>query len=320
MSNPSRVLHFITGKGGVGKSTVTAALALGLVARGARVLAIELGEPAGLCRVLATLPPGPGAIVPVAAARGLSLATFDGAAALAEYLTIRMHLGRWGKRMMEHPLYRAFVAAAPGVRELLVVGKIRDELVLQRDGDRPRWDAVVVDAGASGHALEHLRMPAAAATAFGTGLVHREAEVNAELLRDHVRTAVHVVATAEEMPLREAGQVIATLRGHGLPVGAVLINQCRPEAPPALDDALARLDALTAPTTAAAELEAWTAARAGLRAVAARAQAWAQIQTRGIAALEAEARVRAVRLARLWVADGFGQAASLAATVEEAVR
>lgn len=320
MSSAARVLHFVTGKGGVGKSTVAAALGLGLVARGARVLAIELGEPAGLCRVLATTPPGPGEIVPVAAAPGLYLATFDGAAALAEYLTRRVHLGRWGRRMMAHPLYRGFVAAAPGVRELLVVGKIRDELLLQRDGDRPRWDAVVVDAGASGHALEHLRMPAAAAAAFRTGLVHREAEVNAVLLRDHVRTAIHVVATAEEMPLREAAQVIAALRGHGLPVGAVLINQCRPAAPPAIDDALARLAALAPPVQATAAASGWTAARDALLAVATRARAWEQLQTRGIAALEAEARVRAVRLARLWVADGFGQAASLAAAVEEATR
>ena len=284
MLSSARALHFVTGKGGVGKSTVAAALALALVERGGRVLAIELGEPAGLCRVLATTPPGPGAIVPVGGAAGLSLATFDGAAALAEYLTRRMHLGRLGRRVMAHPLYRGFVAAAPGVRELLVIGKIRDELVLQRDGARPRWDAIVVDAGASGHALEHLRMPAAAAAAFATGLVHREAEVNAALLRDHARCAVHVVATAEELPLREAAQVIAALRGLGLAVGAVLVNRCRPEAPPGVDDAIARLRGLADGDVADGP---GRAARAALADVGARARTWEAIQAHGVAALEA---------------------------------
>jgi anion-transporting ArsA/GET3 family ATPase len=298
-----RDLHFVTGKGGVGKSTVAAALALDLAARGRRVLALELGAPAGLCRVLQTTPPGPGVIVPVAAEPRLALAAFDGAAALGEYLVRRMHLGRIGERLMAHPLYRGFAAAAPGVRELLVVGKIRDELVLQRDGARPKWDAIVVDAGASGHAIEHLRMPSAAATAFRSGLVHREAAVNAALLRDGARCAVHVVATPEELPLREAAQVIGLLRGHGLPVGALLVNQCRPEAPAGVDDVIAIL----APAST-------------LRAVATRARAWERIQARGLATLEAEVGLRATRLPRLWLADGLAQATALAGAVGEAAR
>ena len=234
----ARALHVVTGKGGVGKSTVAAALAIGLAGTGRRVLAIELGHAAGLCRTLATRPMAPGAIAPVLTTPGLAVAYFDGAVALAEYLTRRMRLGRLGRAVMAHPLYRGFVAAAPGVRELLAMGKIRDELVLQRLGDGPRWDAVVVDAGASGHALEHLRMPAATAAAFAGGRVHGEAEVNAALLRDPGTTAIHVVATPEDMPLAEAAEVIARLRTHGLPLGAVLVNQCRPAPPSGLDDAL----------------------------------------------------------------------------------
>lgn len=211
----ARALHVVTGKGGVGKSTVAAALAIGLAGAGRRVLAIELGQAAGLCRALATRPMAPGAIAPVLTTPGLSVAYFDGAVALAEYLTRRMRLGRLGRAVMAHPLYRGFVAAAPGVQALLAMGKIRDELVLQRLGAGPRWDAVVVDAGASGHALEHLRMPAAAAATFTGGLVHREAEVNARLLADPAITAIHVVATPEELPVAEAEQVIARLRALG---------------------------------------------------------------------------------------------------------
>jgi anion-transporting ArsA/GET3 family ATPase len=261
-----RSLHVVTGKGGVGKSTVAAAIALALVARGERVLAVELGGPGGLARVL-----GPSSPVPVIA--------IDGAAALAEYLTRKVRLGRLGPRLLAHPLYRAFAAAAPGVRELLAMGKIRDELVLQ-----DRWDAVVVDAGASGHALEHLRMPASAARAFGAGLIHREAEVNAALLRDRAICRVHVVATPEEMPLREAAQVITTLAALDLPLGAVLVNQCRPIAPAGLDAALERLDG-------------------ELRTIARGARAWERIQERGIATFEGETGVAVMRLPRVWRGD-----------------
>ncbi|MBZ0233023.1 MAG: P-loop NTPase, partial [Deltaproteobacteria bacterium] len=241
MTRGGRKLHVVTGKGGVGKSTVAAAIALALAARGQRVLAIELGGPGGLARILG------------AAAPSIDI-TGTGAAALAEYLTRKVRLGRFRGRLLAHPLYRAFAGAAPGVRELLAMGKVRDELVLQ-----DRWDAVVVDAGASGHALEHLRMPAAAARAFGAGLVHREAAVNAALLRDRAVCRVHVVATPEEMPVREALQVIGTLATLDVPLGAVIVNQCRPVAPDGVDAAIARLDG-------------------ELAATARRARGWEQIQ------------------------------------------
>lgn len=297
----TRALHLVTGKGGVGKSTVAAALAIGLAGTGRRVLAIELGHAAGLCRTLATRPMAPGAIATVLATPGLAVAYFDGAVALAEYLTRRMRLGRLGRAVMAHPLYRGFVAAAPGVQALLAMGKIRDELVLQRLGDGPRWDAVVVDAGASGHALEHLRMPAAAAATFTGGLVHREAEVNARLLADPAITAVHVVATAEDLPIAEADQVIATLRALGLPIGALFVNQCRPAPPPGVASAIAALDARgDAPGTA-------------LAATARRAMIAADEQAAALAGLRAPIAV--TRLPRRWLADDAALARALAPAV-----
>jgi anion-transporting ArsA/GET3 family ATPase len=277
-----RPLHYVTGKGGVGKSVVAAALAFDLARRGARVLAIELDGPGGLARILA------GTEVP--------FETFDGTAAFGEYLTRRMHLGRLARLALANPLYRAFVEAAPGLGELLVIGKVRDELVLRGH----RWDAVVVDAGASGHALEHLRMPAAAARAFGSGRVHREAAANAALLRDPSTCAVHVVALPEEMPLREGAQIVGALRALELPLGAVIVNQCRPVAPPGIDDVIAVVGS-------------------PLDRVARRARSWERIQERGIAALEAEVGVRAARLPRVWTGDATALARALAAPVAEAV-
>lgn len=276
----SPALNVVTGKGGVGTSTIAAAMAIAAAARDRRVLAIELGAPAGLSRILAAPPPG------------ITVASFEGGAALAEYLTRRVHLGRIGRRVMRHSLYHAFVGAAPGLRELMAVGKIRDELVLQA-----RWDTVVVDAGASGHALEHLRMPAAASRAFAAGLVHRESEANAALLRDPATTAVHVVALPEEMPVREAIQLVATLRELAIPVGALFVNQCRPVAPAGVDAAIAALGGTP------------------VGAVARRARGWERIQERAIAALEDGTRSRAVRLPRVWTSTAVG----LAGPVGEAV-
>lgn len=156
------------GKGGVGKSTVAAALALMFAERGARVLGIELDAPGGLSGLLGVTLPRPGAIVETPA--GVSFTYFDGADALTEYLPRKMHLGPLADTVVAHPLYQAFVQAAPGVKELMAIGKVRDELVL-----KSHWDFVVVDAGASGHALEYLRMPAATRATFRRGRVHREA-------------------------------------------------------------------------------------------------------------------------------------------------
>ncbi len=286
-------MHVVTGKGGVGKSTVAAALALAAAARGQRVLALELGEPGGLGRCLGVQLTAPGVLV--RAASGVHVGYVEGAAALGEYLLRRMHLGRLGRAIIAHPLYAAFVAAAPGLRELLTIGKVRDELVLQH-----RWDAVVVDAAASGHALEYLRMPAAAEATFARGRVHHEAAVNAALLRDPARCAIHVVATPEDMPLREAAATVTVLRDQALAVGRVIVNRCLPPAPPGVDALLEMLRPL---------------APAELRAALVRARAWEQIQERGVATLEAALEVTALRLPRLPAAAEATHARGLVAVL-----
>jgi arsenite-transporting ATPase len=289
-----RRLHVVTGKGGVGKSTVVAAMALAAARRGARVLAIELGESGGTSRILGASPRRPGEIT--RAAGDTHVAYFDGAAALAEYLTLHAHLGRLAARIVEHPIYEAFVAAAPGLRELMAIGKVRDEFVLQR-----RWDVVVVDAGASGHALEHLRMPAAAEATFASGRVHHEAAVNAALLRDRARCSIHVVALPEQMPLREAVQSVTALRALELATGAVFVNRCVPTAPAGVGDAIARIT------------------NRDVAALLRRALAWQDIQERGIAALEAELFVRALRVPKLRASDELARCRALDAYVAEVV-
>jgi anion-transporting ArsA/GET3 family ATPase len=124
-------------------------------------------------------------------------------------------------------IYQYFVAAAPGLKELMTIGKIWYEVTREEGGKRV-WDAVVVDAPATGHSLQYLRMPQAARDTFGAGLVQREASRVVDLLQDARTTAVHIVTLAEEMPVAEALETYDQLAGTlGMPVGWVVANRIR---------------------------------------------------------------------------------------------
>lgn len=278
-------LQVVTGKGGVGKSTFAAALALAAANAGKQVLALELGEPGGLSAMLDARPTEHG--VPVAAGRHLHVAWYDGEASLAEYITRFLPFGARLKPFFSHPLYRAFVSAGPGVRELMAVGKVRDELLGLSSGRAP-WDLVVVDAGASGHTLQLLGMPAATARTFKGGLAHREASRVAATLSDPALTVVHVVARPEVMPLEEAAEVIERLRAQQLPVGRLVVNQCWPVPPKGADEALA--------TVARGRAD---EATQSLVAAAGRALVWSTLQEEGITSLEHRVAKPALRLPKL---------------------
>ncbi len=286
-------LQVVTGKGGVGKSTFAAALALAAAKAGKQVLAIELGEPGGLSALLGTRPTEHG--IAVTAAKNLQLAWYDGEAALADYIVRFLPFGARLRPFFSHPLYRAFVSAGPGVRELMAIGKVRDELLGLSSG-QPPWDLVVVDAGASGHTLQVLGMPAATASTFKSGLAHREAARVAATLSDPAVTEVHVVARPEVMPLDEAAEVIERLRERRLPVGRLVLNQCRPVPPGGAEEAIARVGRARSDELGRS-----------LVAAATRELVWARLQEEGIASLERRVAKPALRLPRLLTAT-FGRA------------
>ncbi|MGH7860503.1 MAG: ArsA family ATPase, partial [Candidatus Binatia bacterium] len=190
-----RRLLVVVGKGGVGKTSVSAAIGLAAAERGKRVLLVELEAENRLLPLLGFPPPsesGPSEIRP-----GLFRQSVGGRAALEEYLSLVIPVKRVLRAIFDSRVYQYFVAAAPGLKELMTVGKVWYEV------DQGRWDLVIVDSPATGHSLQYLSMPKAAVETFPAGLVHREAKRVWELLQDPGKTGVVVVTIAEEMPVNE---------------------------------------------------------------------------------------------------------------------
>jgi len=294
-----RPLQFVVGKGGVGKSTVTAAIAVAHAAAGRRVLAVEIGRPEGLSRFLAPgLETGP---EPIRVRDGLSLARVQGDEALAEYLKLILPGRALLNLVFGSRLYRYFVAAAPGLKELMAIGKIWYEREKRDADDHPLWDVIVVDAGASGHSLQYLQMPSTAARTFRSGLVHRESERVATLLADATTTSVHVVVIPEDMPLTEGREILSRLAEElSLPIGTVYINRVRSIPPkPAVGAAQALMDVPDAdPQAQIAHAVAATARRS---------LGWVALQEEKLERFERAVDARTVRLPLLAV-ERFGLA------------
>src|SRR4030042_4818917 len=163
----SRRLVFLTGKGGVGKSVVGAAIALAARERGKRVLLVEVAAPLEAARLLGGPPSGGRESE---ALSGLFTVNLDPGAVMDEYVRHVVKLEMFTRRILESPIYRRFFAAAPGLEALMVLRKIMVlEEAAARFSPKPLWDLVVVDAPATGHGLAFLKVPLVASTAIPAG-------------------------------------------------------------------------------------------------------------------------------------------------------
>jgi len=220
-----RQLVFVVGKGGVGKTTVSCALALAAARRGKRVLLCEVDGLSRAAQLLGVESAEAGVAGPLV--DGVAVMSIEGSAALAEYLGMIVPVRRFLQAVLKSELYQYFVAAASGLKELMTIGKIWYEA--QRTDDRSGervWDLVIVDAPATGHGIQYLRMPRAARDAFGAGLVKREADRVVDLLSDPKKTAINLVTTAEEMPVNETVTMARRVREElGMPLGMLFVNR-----------------------------------------------------------------------------------------------
>jgi anion-transporting ArsA/GET3 family ATPase len=227
---PSRLaearLHFVTGKGGTGKSTVAAALALTLAAGGRKVLLVEVEERQGIAQLF-DVPPLPYEEVKIATAEGggqVNALAIDIEAAFMEYLDMFYNLGLAGRAMKRIGAVEFATTIAPGLRDVLLTGKIKESVIRTDRNNRPVYDAVVVDSPPTGRISRFLDVTKAVSDLAKGGPVHSQADGVVKLLHSP-QTAVHLVTLLESLPIQETVEAIEELKELDLPIGSVIVNR-----------------------------------------------------------------------------------------------
>jgi hypothetical protein len=239
-----RRLVIVTGKGGTGKTAVSAALALGASARGKRVLVAAVDPDA---RLPALLSPRPAALTyqPALARENVWVCHIEPFEALGEYLGLQLGTRRLVDPVLRQRGFRQLLLASPGWRELITLGKVW-HLEQMRDKARPRYDLIVVDAPATGHSLTFLDVPRVVVSAVRAGPLRHHTERVEALIDDHTRTLLLPVALAEELPARETVELVTRARSElGVAIECIVVNAVHePPYPDDLADLDARLAAL----------------------------------------------------------------------------
>jgi anion-transporting ArsA/GET3 family ATPase len=229
-------LHFVTGKGGTGKSTIAAALALALAAGGRKVLLVEVEGRQGIAQLF-DVPPLPYAEVKIATADGggqVNALAIDTEAAFLEYLDMFYNLGIAGRAMRRIGAIEFATTIAPGLRDVLLTGKIKEIVSRTEKGKQHGYDAVVVDAPPTGRIARFLDVTQAVSELAKGGPVHSQADGVVKLLHSD-RTAIHLVTLLEALPIQETVEAIDELTELGLPIGSVIVNRNIPAYLPAED-------------------------------------------------------------------------------------
>ncbi len=229
---PGVQLHVVTGKGGTGKTTVAAALALALAAQGKTVLLCEVEGRQGIAQLF-DVPPLPYEERLVArgttGAGDLYALAVDAESALLEYLDMYYRLGRAGKALDRFGVIEFATTIAPGVRDVLLTGKIYEAANRNKRNKGARsYDAIVLDAPPTGRIAQFLNVNKELAGLAKVGPIKSQADVVMTLLRSE-RTRIHLVTVLEEMPVQETLDGIAELRAASLPVGGIVVNMVRPQ-------------------------------------------------------------------------------------------
>jgi anion-transporting ArsA/GET3 family ATPase len=217
-----RQFVFVTGKGGVGKTTVTAALALAAARRGKRVLIAMCNAKERVSTMLGCAPIGPH-IVP--AGTQIWAVNIEPEKAFAEYGRMVLKIPGLYRAVFENRYVRSFLPAVPGLAEWAILGKAWFHTTETDPSGRRRFDLVLLDAPATGHGLDMLRVPKVIIEVVPPGVLRRDAERAWTLFQNPLSTSVLVVTVPEELPTTETLELVAVIRNElNMPLGALVIN------------------------------------------------------------------------------------------------
>jgi anion-transporting ArsA/GET3 family ATPase len=216
----------VTGKGGVGKTTLAATLAHLLAGRGRRVLLLEMDPRENLHHLL-DVPPSGGAVIKVNAR--LWLENVQPVKVLEDLVRQKVAVAALARKIVGARIFRQFAEGAPGLKEMAVLGHA---MQVSQGQARPKVDLVVLDAPATGHGMSLLWAPLLVSEVLGRGPLGRLAGEVADLVSDANQTAVVIGTTAEEMPVQEALELIAGIRERlSRPPELVMVNGLYPPFP-----------------------------------------------------------------------------------------
>ncbi len=218
----SRRALWVTGKGGTGKSTMAAALALLASERGLRTLLIDVEANGDAARFLDA---GAARYAARQAGPHLFHLALHPEEVLDEYLHVALKVPRVRRFGPIKKVFEFIANAAPGIKEVLIAGKVGFELRAM-DGSRPRWDLIVVDAAPAGQVISHLRGPRTIQEMVDVGMIRNQTAWVRDLLEDPSTTGVVVVSLAEEMPVTETAELLAQLpKDVRTPVLGIIANR-----------------------------------------------------------------------------------------------
>jgi len=218
-------LVVVSGKGGVGKTTVAAAIATAAADAGKRVLIVEVEQREGLAPLFgrpaigydeASLAPG---------IAGISVVPDE---ALTEYLQLFYGVGRIARPLLTGKAVEFATNTAPGLRDILLIGKVK-EAENRRAGGSYVYDLIVLDAPPTGRLPRFLDAPRAVVELVQSGAIRQQAQGVLDMLLDPKRTRVVLVTLPEEMPVRETIEAAAAMREMGIALGPVVVNALSPQ-------------------------------------------------------------------------------------------